>query len=434
MLERLYGMKWIDNIFDEMYLQFSNLYRVWRDNKKVRLISCGLLITVSLLIIFCIQSDIGNDVKDYQQYWLSYIKDDGLFGIYKHMYNVKHRTNYPPLYYAFLFLMQPIFDWFMSLFGTHGIAIVLKISTLLIHCVVGFSLYRKNPKLSFVWFFNSACIWLFTSTIHFDAFFGFLMILFLYYIDEDNIKMTVIIFTIMTLLKLQGLYFAPVILFSMLQSNRKREWIKWIAICLLISVAIFLPFMLESNNKMLMFDLYFKNVTSQYTSCHVTSLWYFVLLFVYTINSNILEKPSFVMSIVALCLIFMCVFCLYKRMKKFKISYAVYIYMLLINFLTLSQDYRYSIYCVLLGLYVSIKYNNRALLKYVSKLEILSWFCVFACSFLMTFLSRDSFIVYLIYLALYFIVWLCYVQVVMNYFKHESDFDGIFMNEQKHIQ
>lgn len=98
MLERLYGMKWIDNIFDRLYEKCSVLYRLWRDEKRIRWISCFLLVVVSLLITFFGRSDIGYDVKNFQQYWLKYLNKDGLFSIYNHLLDKSHKTNYPVLF------------------------------------------------------------------------------------------------------------------------------------------------------------------------------------------------------------------------------------------------------------------------------------------------------------------------------------------------
>lgn len=418
MLERMYVMEWIDNIFDKVYEKCSILYRLWRDDKKIRWISCCLLVVVSLLIIFCIKSDIGSDVKNYQQYWLKYLDNDGLFSVYNHLLDENHRTNYPVLYFIFLFIMRPIFKCFENWFGVYGIAIFLKLNMLIMHCIISYFIYKKSSKLAFIWFFNPFLMWIFTMSIHFDELIVFLMIVIVDGISKNNPKQSLVCFTLISLLKLQGLYFLPVIIWCLIKQKEKLKWLIWTCCCAIVGIVIYIPFALKSNNLLLMFDVYLKGFSSQYGSAYVSSIWYPLTYVInqqydyfYIIYDDILQALAFILLI-------MCIFWFIINTKKCGVEYGIFEYLLLINFITLSQDYRYFVYFLMFGSWVMIK-NNRILdLKFLYKLNFVYCGCLIACQCLLIIINCYTslmFLLSIIFLFVMMITWVSYCQYVVKH-------------------
>lgn len=411
-------MKWIDNIFDRLYEKCSVLYRLWRDDKRIRWASCSLLVVVSLLIIFFGRSDIGYDVKNFQQYWLKYLNKDGLFSIYNHLSDTNHKTNYPVLYYVFLFAIRPLIKCVSLYFGTYSIALISKINMLVVHCVISYFWYRKNPKISFVWFFNPFLIWIFTMTIHFDELIVFLMILCMEGIYENNCRQSVICFTIALLLKLQGLYLLPIILICSFGKN-KQNWWKWIVICGFTSFMIYLPFAIKSNNLFLMFDVYLNGFSSQYNNSYISSIWYPIT---FIINCKILSRQLRVISFI---LLDMCVLWFIRSFKYNGIKLAVFEYMLLINYVTFSQDIRYVVYCLIIGMFVMITDNSVSEMKLLCKLDCIYTNCLLLCQGLLILINACQdlfFALSIVFLLIMMISWIVYCRYVAKYLYKRFEF------------
>lgn len=191
---------------------------------------------------------------------------DGLFDVYTRAEEIS--LDYPPLYLIPLYFVGQLY----RLVGGTGANIytqmlLLKFFPILFDFLCGVFLYRVcskkfGQKVGLV----SAVAWLFNPSMFFnstlwgqtDSIMCFLLLLAFWYVAEERPVLGAVLFAIAGLTKYQSLMFTPVFLLELLWrcAFGWKKILTAIGAAAVTVAAVFLPFMIGSENPLLFFDVY----------------------------------------------------------------------------------------------------------------------------------------------------------------------------------
>ena len=196
---------------------------------------------------------------------------DGFFNAYSESRAAAMNLDYPPLWLFPLYFVGALVKIpIVNDYAPYRM-LVIKFFPILFDCLVILLLYffaqkkLRSPQKALI----VAGLWAVNpSTIYNCAFWGqtdsiliFFLLLSLWFFDEDMPVGACIVYAIGALMKMQFLYFAPVIFFLLLQNARVKKslmlFLKGLAAGFGTVLLVFLPFMIGSNNLLLPLKVYF---------------------------------------------------------------------------------------------------------------------------------------------------------------------------------
>lgn len=414
----------ICNVVNQLYFEFKNT----SNHKQYFVISfCLLLCSCFVFVVGC---DSLNDVNHFIQYWIDYLDKDGLFRVYNHLNDESHFVNYPPLYLVYLYLIKGLLLFLKSNFGAKGIVVCLQLQNIIIHTILSFIVKKKiGNKAFFLWFFNPLFLYISLLTIHFDELFAFLMICCVIAMKNNKDVLSYILFGICCLLKLQGGYLLPLILWHIFSD--KNKFFGRMTKCIIVGaccLSIFLPFMLTTGDWLLPINLYVgtNSFNSNYFASFLPTNLLGLVSEILIADYGVTKSPAFslhlmfVAQLTNLLLLVLSIVYLYKLLDKRKINIieASCAYLFCIYYTNWSQAQRYSAYFIAFAIVLSAIYNDKYE-SFSSGITILECFAMLFVEILNRCLMISGFnvVTYALFIV-YIIFWLMFMYIFIQYQKY----------------
>lgn len=198
------------------------------------------------------------------------------------MYNKEVFLDYPPFYMYTLFIVGKLAS--AKWLGL-DLTLLVKLPPMLADAATAYLIYRLSAKrikadlgivLAAMFLFNPAIILNSTLWGMVDSFFMLLVIAAIVLIIEGKVECSVIFFASAVLMKPQGIFFLPVLLFELLKRRSLRTFARSCVLGLITSLAILLPFSI-GQDPLWIFKLYL-NTASGYTLASLNAYNLFSLL------------------------------------------------------------------------------------------------------------------------------------------------------------
>ena len=406
-----------------LFDKFENLSNA----KKKLVVLCWTIL--SILFILIIRCDCLYDVKNFIQYWIDYLNKDGLFSVYNHLYDESHFVNYPPLYLSYLYIVKNILNFMKLKFGISGIIIFFQLQNIIVHLLtIWFCKLKFGDKIGFLWFFNPLFLYVNIMTIHFDELFAFIMISCVLAMKNKNDFQVYFLFGLGCLLKLQGAYLLPLIIWYMFSDYDKIG--KRLCICIGVGIAClccFIPFILSNGNIMLPIHLYIgsNGFNSNYFASFLPTNMFGLLSEGTIVHYGITQKIGLVMSVSIFAqltnflLLILSIFYVYHLLDKKKVNVleAAFAYFFWIYYTNWSQAQRYSVYFIAFGIIVGTickKYED-----WSCEFITLQCFSILFTTVLNTHIVTFGFnIVTIVLFVIYIIFWLMFMYIFIQYQKY----------------
>lgn len=234
------------------------------ENKKIIFDCFFVMLIFGALIRFV--AGIGyynpNDTLWYKEWAMAL--NNGVFDIYARAEEIS--LDYPPLYLFLLKITGGIFDKIGP--DPHGYTVMflMKLWPIIGDVLCGAALFfvfrKQSPKAGLI----ASALWLFNpSTIFNSAFWGqtdglmcLLLLLSFAALTSNKPIFACVLFAIAGMTKFQCLFFTPIFLAQLFVGYDYKKFIKGVLAAAVTVAAVFIPFMLGSNNMMLFFDVYLK--------------------------------------------------------------------------------------------------------------------------------------------------------------------------------
>jgi Gpi18-like mannosyltransferase len=201
---------------------------------------------------------------------------------FSNFYSNARSSDYPPLYIYILSIIGKLGSISsMSSYYT----ILLKLPSIIADVITGYLIYRIAKKhfsfessmiLSLFYIFNPAVFIDSTLWGQVDSFFTLIVMLAVFFISENKIILSSILFTCAVLMKPQGIIFLPVLFFELVKNKSVKLFIKSIISSLVTFLVIILPFSFNQD-ALWIFKLY-SNTISEYPYASVNGFNFFYLL------------------------------------------------------------------------------------------------------------------------------------------------------------
>lgn len=188
--------------------------------------------------------------------------NDGVFDVYSRAEALS--LDYPPLYLFLLKLTGMGYTWVGDNLHSYTEMFFMKFWPILgdILCAVAlFYVFKnKSPKTGLV----ASALWMFNPTVLFNcAFWGqtdgimcLLLLLSFVALEKDRPILASVVFALAGMTKYQCLFFVPLFLAELFVRYGFLKFIKGILSAAGMVAAVFIPFMIGSNNLLLFFDVY----------------------------------------------------------------------------------------------------------------------------------------------------------------------------------
>ena len=319
---------------------------------------------------------------------------EGFFNAYSESRAAAMNLDYPPLWLYPLYLIGAIFEIpVMHDYWPYRM-LVIKFLPIVFDCLILILLYffarkkLRSPQKALIiaglWAVNPSAIYNCAFWGQTDSVLIFFLLLSLWFFDEDMPVGACIVYAVGALIKIQFLYFAPVVFFLLLRDVHIKKnllnLLKGIAAGLGTVLFVFFPFMIGSNNWLLPYDVYF-GAMGRYPFINLNSANLFGLfpslnwtedtlsIFGGSFNADGLRVGGFsfwtLSQILLLGSIVYVAYYVYKSKKKLPFHGAL-LMIQLIFMLTTRQHERYQLPAIGLALmiYVSSELSDRYLLLY----------------------------------------------------------------------
>lgn len=257
------------------------------------------------------------DTLWYRQWAISL--PDGLFNVYSRADAID--LDYPPVYLFFLYILGWIFRFIGTDCHQYILMLLMKLWPVVGDMLCGIALFavfkKSSPKTGLL----AAALWLFNPTTLFNSsFWGqtdqimcLLLLVSFAALDRDKPLLACWLFAVAGMTKFQCLFFTPVFLVELFVKFRVSTFLKGIATAAGTVAAVFLPFMIGSQNPMLFFDVYLKG-QGRYPHCTLNAFNIYGLF-----DLNWVEDSKFIMgalslnalSMVLVVLMILCVIAIY---------------------------------------------------------------------------------------------------------------------------
>ncbi|AOZ75918.1 membrane protein [Clostridium pasteurianum] len=229
------------------------------------------------------------------------------------IYDNNSSIDYPPVYIYILFVIgklanTPIFNNYYYLF--------LKLPSIITDILSGYFIYKIAYKhlskefailLSAFYIFNPAV--LINSSIwgQSDSVFAFIAILSIFFLSNNKLVFSSVLFTILVLMKPQGIILLPLLLFELIKRRNIKSIIQCILPALLTAIIIILPFSINNGNITWTFNLYMSTI-KEYPYASINAFNFFSLIKANMVNAAntmfILDYHTFGMIFIVLITIF----------------------------------------------------------------------------------------------------------------------------------
>ncbi|WP_434631446.1 glycosyltransferase family 39 protein [Thermoanaerobacterium thermosaccharolyticum] len=198
--------------------------------------------------------------------------------------------DYPPLYIYALYLIGKI-----ASIGnlSHYYNVFLKFPSILSDVASSYIIYKIAKKhftknvsafISALYIFNPAVFINSSAWGQVDSFFTLLIIAAVYFLSEKKIGLSSVFFTAAVLMKPQGIIFAPVLLFELINERSLKSFLKAIALSALTALLVIIPFSI-GQDPMWILNLYAKTI-SEYPYASVNGFNFFALLGANYVNDS----------------------------------------------------------------------------------------------------------------------------------------------------
>ncbi len=216
------------------------------------------------LVNFC-------DISDFNFPWIVYMLEHGAL----HMYD-EWVINYPP-----------IFPLWLDLIGGAAVKalesvpfvfqFLMKSFSVLVNAAAAVFMWKKlSPEAALAWLANLALFVNVSVWGQTDAAFGFLILLFFYYMKADSPLFVTAVFVVMCLLKVQGAYFIFPLLVYLFSRRAVRQALGCLFAGGAVGYAAYLPFIITAGDWLLPIKVYL-NALSCYISAfsrNAQNVWF----------------------------------------------------------------------------------------------------------------------------------------------------------------
>ncbi|MDE4542844.1 glycosyltransferase family 39 protein [Thermoanaerobacterium sp. R66] len=262
-------------------------------NKKFKLdLQSDVFIIASLFLIgFFMRLYIAATIEGYSgdiglfRSWAQSASQDIL-----NFYKNTPSCDYPPLYIYVLYLVGKI-----ASIGnlSHYYNVLLKLPSILADIASSYIIYKIANKhfaknisafMSSLYIFNPAVFINSSAWGQVDSFFTMLVIMAVYFLSEKNLWLSSVFFTAAVLMKPQGIIFAPVLFFEVVNERSLKNFLKVLVASLITAVIVLVPFAI-GQDPLWIFKLYEKTI-SEYPYASVNGFNFYGLLGANYVNSG----------------------------------------------------------------------------------------------------------------------------------------------------
>lgn len=288
--------------------------------------------------------------------WMMNMEQNGFWAMYAENTLAPYAVDYPPIYYASMFLTTGKLSVIAGVESDYLAYVLLRLFPTIIDILFCYFICKyMDKKLGLIYAFAIPFIVDCGIYAQSDCLFIFEMfVLFYFYIEKKDLKMTSIMYAVMVCTKLQGLYFLPIFLlmvYAFEEDNKKK--IKDFLYGVFAGILIWLPWLIVEG-PMHFFKIYLGSSTANYVMAQtVGNIWFLFGL-------NILPQQItsgafyFAVNIITLSL---CLLILFKTYNKTKdITWTTFVYLFSIFMLTPHQYNRYELYA--LGAIILVKHYH----------------------------------------------------------------------------
>lgn len=309
-------------------------------------------------------------------------------------------ADYPPFYMYILGIIGKIMDWLGFAVGTTAYKLAIKMPPMLADMVSAFFIYlicekleqtEKGRWLNDGWKLFFAGIYLFNPMVLFDSvvwgqmdsFLAMFMLFAIYAVMKKKVTLSAILFAICILIKPQGLFAGPVLLFYVLREGTIKQKIanffKCAGAILATAFVITLPYTLQ--NITFIYDL-FTETAGRYDYASVNGFNFFTLMGLnWVTDTGVYNSfwgiPYYAWGMIFLGVIVIAGGVLYmllpKEYEHRELLIALFLVTGIFNF-TVRMHERYLFPAILLSLVVAILDNSRFMMRIHALLTTTSFF------------------------------------------------------------
>lgn len=290
-----------------------------------------------------------DDVSCFILPWMKNMAQNEFWSMYKTAEGAAWAMDYPPLYYAVMYLVTGKFAAMASFAGYEKLAFVLCRSfPLIVDMLFIYILAKFDKKVAWTWalalpaIFDIGGMGQSDCVLILEAF-----LLFYFFLEKKNLKAVSIMYALMACTKLQGLYFLPIFLgMVILHEAPWKEKIKDFSCGVLVGAVIWLPWLIVEGPQ-----LFFKIYLGSYHATKILyanagNLWMLIESILGFNNFTHLAHGDLLYQILSYSLLFAAVLILYNTYKKTNnYLFASAFYLFFIFMFTLQQRERYEMYC-----------------------------------------------------------------------------------------
>lgn len=286
------------------------------------------------------------------------------------VYGSNSSIDYPPVYIYILSIIGKLAN--ISVFNNYYY-LFLKLPSIITDILSGYFIYKIAYKhlskefailLSAFYIFNPAV--LINSSIwgQSDSIFAFIAILSIFFLYKNKLTFSSILFTILVLMKPQGIILLPLLLFELIKRRNIKSIFQCILPALLTALIIILPFSISNGGITWIFKLYI-NTINEYPYASANAFNFFTL-----IGANMVKDttPMFILDYHTFGMIFIVIITLFSGFIYFKINskYSVFISGLILvtgvfNF-SVGMHERYMFASIIISIFAYIYCKNMRLL------------------------------------------------------------------------
>lgn len=275
-----------------VFLLFILSYYALKNKKfKLDLQSDKFIIVALFLIGFFMRLYIAATIEGYSgdiglfRSWAQSASQDIL-----NFYKNTPSCDYPPLYIYVLYFIGKI-----ASIGnlSHYYNVLLKLPSILADIASSYIIYKIGNKhftksisafISALYIFNPAVFINSSAWGQVDSFFTMLVIIAVYFLSEKKLWLSSVFFTAAVLMKPQGIIFAPVLFFEIVNERSLKNFLKAFVASLVTAVIVLVPFAI-GQDPLWIFKLYEKTI-SEYPYASVNGFNFYGLLGANYVNSS----------------------------------------------------------------------------------------------------------------------------------------------------
>jgi len=199
------------------------------------------------------------------------------------VYSSARSADYPPLYIYVLALIGKIAK--IPAFNSYYV-LMLKLPAIIADIITSYFIYRLGKKhfsgvvsifLAAFYIFNPAIFIDSTFWGQVDSFFTLLIVIAVFLLSEKKIAASSAMFAVAVLMKPQGIIFLPILFFELVRERKVKNFIYAIASAMVTALIIIIPFSLNGQSPLWIFNLYSKTI-SEYPYASVNGFNFFSLI------------------------------------------------------------------------------------------------------------------------------------------------------------